>query len=187
MPGPAYFLFLDLECTGLDQCTGSILELAFILTDVDLVEIARFQTSVNPLPGYDDMDPVVLKMHTKNGLLQEIREGGGVRRYQAEELALQVIETHCKLTPKLTIAGNSVWFDKNWLKEHMPKLHDRINYRIFDITTINTLAQIVNPDLFQGRPRGDDNHRAMSDTQNSLEMARYYMGVFRPATFSLKD
>lgn len=62
----------DVESTGLDEKTGDLLEVALVVTDDQLVEVAA--TSVVILPSdlgatISKMDPYVKKMHTDNGLI----------------------------------------------------------------------------------------------------------------------
>src|SRR5271168_1706928 len=70
-------LWCDLETTGLEQKTGSILEVALVMTDDSLVEIGEpFVSIVAPLPGrgIEVMDDYVVEMHSKNGLLDQLFE-----------------------------------------------------------------------------------------------------------------
>ena len=66
---------MDLEMTGLDPATNVIVEIATIVTDDELNVIAEGPDLVVH-QGEDAlaaMDPFVVEMHTKSGLLNEIR------------------------------------------------------------------------------------------------------------------
>ena len=62
---------MDLEMTGLDHTKEVIVEIATLITDDDLVIIAEGPDLVVHQP--DDvlaaMDPFVVEMHTRSGLL----------------------------------------------------------------------------------------------------------------------
>jgi oligoribonuclease len=89
----------DIESTGLNPKKDHLLEVALVVTDDDLREIASASTIMQPVGIKIDsveMDPVVREMHTKNGLLDEIRameEGKtrSVRRYEAEKMLLDFL------------------------------------------------------------------------------------------------
>ncbi|MFM7410954.1 MAG: exonuclease domain-containing protein, partial [Actinomycetota bacterium] len=67
--------WMDLEMTGLDPSVDRIVEIATIITDDELNVIAEGPDIVIHQP--DDvlakMPPIVVDMHTKSGLLEEIR------------------------------------------------------------------------------------------------------------------
>lgn len=84
-------VFMDTETTGLDERTGHLLEVAAVVTDDRLEEVASFSVAVKPVGiGVDqmNMDSIVREMHTKNGLLNDVRAQGS-RRHEA---ALQLVE-----------------------------------------------------------------------------------------------
>lgn len=176
--------FIDLETTGLDELKDSILEVAVVVATDDLETVTAFcSVVVEPLFGtLSQMDPVVVEMHTKNGLLAECMGPDAMRRHEAEAEVLGFLSS-IEGTKGCPVAGNSVWFDKNFIRRHMPKLHGLFHYRIVDVSSFNEMAQRWNPELFEGRPRSDENHRALTDAETSLQTMRYYKknGLFRPA------
>jgi oligoribonuclease len=127
------------------------------------------------------MEPVVVDMHTKNGLLAEIEAGDCLRRYEAEQAALDWISDFPRGMP---LAGNTVHFDKAWIKYHMPILHSYFHYRVIDVTSFNEMAARINPALWAGRPGGgkETAHRALADALESMNTLRYYKdhGLFLP-------
>ena len=67
--------WIDLEMTGLDPAENVIVEIAALITNNDL-EILAEGPSLVIQASEDDlaiMDPYVVEMHTKSGLLDEIR------------------------------------------------------------------------------------------------------------------
>ncbi len=85
--------WLDLETNGLDERKGDILEVALVVTDDDLNEVARTSVVVRPVPRAVPLEvhPVVQAMHEKNGLWRDVEEIG-VRRFEAEELLCKFVK-----------------------------------------------------------------------------------------------
>lgn len=172
--------FLDLESTHRQPRQGSILEIAYIITTDALEHRASYTQNVRPLPGLDVMeDEDVLRMHTRSGLLAEIESGDALRRYEAEQDAidwLPAIPVH----ERLYLVGNSIWFDRNWIEEHMPLLFKRFDRMLLDITSLNQFARLIAPAAFNSRPRSDEKlkHRALYDARQSLATFRHYANFF---------
>lgn len=88
--------WVDTETTGLDERNGHLLEVALVVTDDNLNEVSHLSTVVRPVGvNLEELiakcDPVVQEMHTKNGLFAELRAGGGIRQYDAEELLISFL------------------------------------------------------------------------------------------------
>ena len=191
-------VFLDLETTGLDATKHSVLEVAAVVTDDTLVEVARFarvvrwQASEYMLGEHATsralhfgVDPVILQMHVENGLWMASATSGNSLLEVEQDLA-ELIRQHCpdarsddaRTGPQL--AGNTIDFDRAFLKDELPEVHALLHYRSIDCTTMNELAKRFWPKLFADRPRAKGAHRAMSDVLESVETARYYAGALRP-------
>ena len=176
--------FLDIETTGHGDETGieneSILEVSAIITDTDL-EIVDSTTVLvkpvgNPLPGFDftKMDPVVVAMHTVNGLFDEIL-ANGLRRCEAEEALISVLKPYTEGGGKLIPVGNSVGvFDMAFIKCHMPKLAKLFDRRSIDLSSLNQLALKYNPEVFENRPKANGRHRSYDDCLAAIQLLNYY-------------
>lgn len=162
--------FTDLETTGLDHKTGSILEVGIVLTDDELRVVATFQQLVRPLPGYDHMDECVKEMHTRSGLLAEVRERG-VRRYEAEEAACSFFDQYEVV--KVTAVGRDVGFDLDWIHEHMPRLGARYERLVIDVSSFNLATKLWHPSVWRGRPNHEE-HRALADALEDWSTMAYY-------------
>ncbi len=68
-------VWMDLEMTGLDHTREVIVEIATLITDDDLEVIAEGPDLVvhQPEEFLVKMDPFVVEMHTRSGLLDQIR------------------------------------------------------------------------------------------------------------------
>lgn len=190
--------WVDLETTGLDPRKGSILEIAMVATDDQLVQFGEpFVSVVKPLHlrGWEVMDDYVKGMHTKSNLAYEIwcdpdrrfvwdkvPRLGDVERAAIEWVyrIMHPTENLLALTRATPLAGNTVHFDKRWLIEHMPELEALFSHRIYDVSSFTEEAKRSAPEIYAKRPGlGPDGkpvplHRALDDIMNSIATARYY-------------
>lgn len=165
-------VWLDLETTGLEPTRDLILELAAVVTDKDLNEIDRFEAVV----GYgkhilERCDVVVLEMHSASKLWREVFGGrtedlGVVLRRFAHFLDMKVG------SEKLPLAGNSVHFDRSFLRVHAPDIEKRFTHRNIDMSSFKEASRRWGG----GEPPVSVTtaHRAMADVLDSIEQARWY-------------
>lgn len=200
---PRRLVWIDLETTGLDPRRDCILEIACIITDADLMEIAVYHDTENAniLPdALRKMDEKVLKMHTDSGLLEAIKnkplptyssdyrsrlpEEDGDLQYSRSEgmrLFLAFIKQHVSEQGRGLLAGSSVGFDKGFLRENMPELLDHLHYRILDVSVIKEACRLWAPELMEPKATNIA-HRALADLRASVAEARRYRDtVFSPA------
>lgn len=167
-------LFTDLETTGLDPYSHEILEVAWTITHDDLsTHLEGIHAAVVSLPDLlpDNMEDVVIDMHTHTGLLKEVLNGEGVTLGEIERQMLQDINAGVSDAEPLMLAGLGVHFDKAFIKNHMPQLWARLHYRIFEVSTLKrffALNGIVDEE------RNPMPHRAAYDVQEALNNARFY-------------
>ena len=188
---------MDIESSGLNERAGHLLEVALVATDDELKELAAISTLCRPV-GIDvddiQMDDVVREMHTKSGLLEELRASAS-RRYEAQAVLhafLQQVESMCPPVevregeePKppfkdVPLAGNTIAFDRRWTREHMSTIEGMFSHRSIDVSSITELAKRWAPAIYTARPGlGPDGkpvseHRALPDIRASIETLRYY-------------
>ena len=173
-----HLAWIDCETTGLDKNRDPILEVAMIVTDMELVTQKKFTTVVNPGPGLLqarlDVNPYVEEMHTKNGLLAEIDSGRGCSVQQAEARMVAVLSA-ITAPNQVMIAGSGVGhFDKPMLELQMPSLSQWFFYRPLDIGNVRSFIKYVlkRKDLLL--PEAETAHRALPDITQALSEARYY-------------
>lgn len=178
-------VWVDTETTGLDPESGDLLEVALVVTSDDLEEVAARSVVVLPLAPLglyawrEHLDPFIQDMHGKNGLLDDIRAGVGMRCEAAAEYLIgwalsQSAGFDLEKTP---LAGSTVGFDRAWLKKHMPALESLFSYRSIDVSSITELAARWAPAIYEGRPKADPAkiaHRALPDVRESISTLRYY-------------
>jgi oligoribonuclease len=171
--------WIDIETTGLDPKTNTLLEVVLIVTDDDL-NVLRGSSVVIAPPldivwdrQYLDMEVV----HTENGLLTEARQHGHTLS-DAAQILCDVLGTARDARDTGTpMGGSSVWFDRMFLKAYMPSFERAFHYRNIDVSTVAEMARRWRPDLYarveQEWPAGNK-HRAESDLDRTLGIARFY-------------
>lgn len=178
-------VWADTETTGLDPEHGNLLEVALVVTDDDLEEVAARSVVVQPIAplGLDSwrehLDPFILDMHSKSGLLDEIFAGAGLLRHEAAgDLIGWALSRSAGFDLKKTpLAGSTVSFDRAWLKKHMPALESLFSHRSIDASSITELAARWAPAIYDNRPKADPEkiaHRALPDVRESISILRYY-------------
>ncbi len=175
-------VWMDLEMTGLDHTTEVIVEIATIVTDDDLAIIAEGPDLVIHQP--DDvlarMDPFVVDMHTKSGLLDLIK-ASDVSLEAAGAATLEFIKQHVPESASVPLCGNSIGTDRRFLAAYLPDIENYLHYRSIDVSSVKELVKRWYPALDADRPRGQGSHRALDDIRESIrEMAYYREHVFVP-------
>ena len=121
------------------------------------------------------MDEVVTKMHTSNGLIDEIRESP-LSCAEAEKQIIAYIDEHCDGHPPL--AGNSIATDRSFIREYMPDLDQRLHYRMIDVSSLKVLARKWMPTIYSHQPEKGLAHRALADIVESIKELDYYRRCF---------
>lgn len=167
-PGPKT-CFLDLEATGLDERRDRILEIAVVVTDSDFRELGGMQSVIacESLIHLDFSD-YVHDMHTRNGLLDAVvSEGRPMALVEAEvcEFLDKFLDGGSDL---MSLAGNSVHFDRRFLAHWMPCILERFHHRHTDVSACALVTGVSLP-----KPQATA-HRAMADALDSLRQARAF-------------
>ena len=171
--------WIDLEMTGLDPTRNTIVEIATLLTDDDLTIIAEGPDLVihQPPEALAVMDPFVVWMHTRSGLLPEI-EASTTTLEQAAAATLGFLREHIAESGTVPLCGNSIGTDRRFLAAYMPEIEDFLHYRSVDVSTLKELIKRWNPALLGGAPAKAEGHRALDDIRESVIELRYYREVF---------
>jgi oligoribonuclease len=168
-------VWIDCEMTGLDLKSDLLIEIAVLVTDADL-NILGDGTDV-VIHADDDvlssMIPVVTEMHTRSGLIEEVR-ASTVDLAAAEDLVLDYIRSHVKQAKTAPLAGNSIATDRGFIARDMLKLDDYLHYRMIDVSSIKELCRRWYPRIYFGQPEKGLAHRALADIHESIRELRYY-------------
>ena len=128
MPTPApdsdRLVWLDLEMTGLDVRRHVIVELAIIVTDLELRPLDDGLDIVVHASDEElaEMDDYVRTMHTRSGLLEEIR-ASQVSVADAQARALEYLRGHVPTPRSAPLCGNTIGADRRFLSRKSTRLN----------------------------------------------------------------
>lgn len=169
-------LWIDLETTGTDPQNDYILEVAWRITNDSLIPWSVTKSHV-VRPSKEawkqlQQTPFVMDMHIENGLLAEIDADHDLLLVEdVEDLLLADIAI---VDEVWMVAGSSPHFDLGFIREHMPRLAQKLSHRIYDTSTLKTLFKSVgHVDTIQNHSK----HRAANDIDNSLAFAWMYRDI----------
>lgn len=175
MAGPDVLVWLDMEMTGLDAERERVIEMAVILTDGQLNEIAVgpdlvIHQSDEILAAMDDWNK---KHHGGSGLVERVKSST-VSEADAEAETMAFINEHVAAKERPVLAGNSIHQDRRFIRRYMPTLEKRLHYRMVDVSTIKELGRRWFPQIVARQPIKNETHRALDDIRESIDELRYY-------------
>ena len=169
----AHLVWMDLEMTGLDPDQDLILEIATIITNNALAEVAVGPelAIVAPEAKLTAMNEWNQTHHRDSGLLERVRRST-VTVADAERLTLAFVKQHVE-AQAAPLCGNTIWQDRRFLARHMPALEQHFHYRNVDVSSIKELAGRWRPELVEGFKKRNE-HRALADIRESIAELAYY-------------
>ena len=172
-------MWIDCEMTGLER-HDVLVEIAALVTDFELNVLGEgVQVVIRPedLGVLEELNPVVRRMHTDSGLLEEIEHG--VSAAEAERLVMEYVRTWVPEAGKAPLAGNSIATDRRFIAAEMPELDAFLHYRLIDVSSIKELSRRWYPRAWFNAPEKAGGHRALADIRESIaELAYYREAVF---------
>ncbi len=179
-------IWVDMEMTGLVPEQHRVIEIATIVTDSELQELAQgpviaIRQSASELSAMDEWNT---SHHTASGLVERVRASD----YDEARAARETLAFLQKWVPRgqSPMCGNSICQDRRFMARHLPELEAYFHYRNLDVSTLKILAGRWRPDL-QGL-RKKNAHLALDDIRESIEELRYYREYFlQVPTLSLSD
>jgi oligoribonuclease len=180
---PVVLVWMDLEMTGLDPAKNVIVEIATLITTDDLEIVAEGPDLVvhQPEEALALMEPIVVDMHTKSGLLDSIR-ASTISLEDAGAATLEFIKTHVPEARKVPLCGNSIGMDRRFLDTYLPEIENWLHYRSIDVSSVKELVRRWYPAINSSRPFKQGSHRALDDIRESISELRFYRErVFVPA------
>jgi len=166
-------IWIDLEMTGLDPEFDRIIEIATLVTDQQLNEVAvgpviAIDTPASVLEGMDEWNRTT---HGGSGLIQRCLDSA-TGLAEAERRTLDFLAS--QLEPgKSPMCGNSICQDRRFLARGMPALEAFFHYRNLDVSTIKILAQRWAPEIASGLSKSSS-HQALDDIRDSISELKYY-------------
>jgi oligoribonuclease len=168
-----HLVWADLEMSGLDPDTNTILEIATIVTDNDLHVVAEGPVMAihQPRSVLDAMDAWNREHHAASGLIARV-EASGHSMGDAERATLAFVQRFCaeRASP---LCGNSIHQDRRFLARYMARLDAYLHYRNIDVSTVKELVRRWYPDGLQP-PEKQHAHLALDDIRESIEELRFY-------------
>jgi oligoribonuclease len=168
-------VWIDCEMTGLDLSSDKLIEIAVLVTDGDLNILGDGLDMVIHAEdaALNSMIDVVATMHTRSGLLEEVR-ASSVDLATAEAAVLAYIRQHVKQAKTAPLAGNSIGTDRGFIARDMPTLDSFLHYRMIDVSSIKELCRRWYPRIYYGQPAKGLAHRALADIHESIRELKYY-------------
>jgi oligoribonuclease len=166
-------IWIDLEMTGLDTVNDRIIEVATIVTDKYLNEIAEGPVIAiaQSQATMDAMDDWNTRQHGESGLTARVLDSKvGREEAEKETLAFLAAWVQPGASP---MCGNSICQDRRFLAREMPELERYFHYRNLDVSTLKILARRWAPEVASGFSK-DSTHRALADIRDSIEELAWY-------------
>lgn len=169
-------LWLDLETTGLEVRRGDkILEIGCFFTDEKFWPSGAFQHLVLHFPTQNHafLDAWCQAQHGKSGLLTACAEAA-LSVAQADEILDNWVVARVKNPQKIVLAGSTIRFDYEFVREYLPKFAARLSHRTVDVSSLLEISRRRHP----GRafePGGPKLHRALADATASHEALKPYL------------
>jgi oligoribonuclease len=166
-------IWIDLEMTGLDTTNDSIIEIATIVTDKNLNELAvgpvlAIGHTESTMNGMDEWNT---RHHGGSGLIARVL-ASDVTVQEAERQTIEFLGAWVA-NGASPMCGNSICQDRRFLAREMPELERYFHYRNLDVSTLKILAQQWAPAVAKGFNK-ESSHRALSDIRDSVAELIWY-------------
>lgn len=170
---PTNLIWIDLEMTGLDTISDHIIEIATVVTDGQLNELAEGPVIAirQSRESMDAMDEWNTRQHGESGLTARVL-ASDTSMQEAEFETLRLLKKHVAEGAS-PMCGNSICQDRRFLARQMPTLEAFFHYRNLDVSTLKILAQNWAPDVANGFKK-ESSHRALADIRDSIAELSYY-------------
>jgi oligoribonuclease len=166
-------IWIDLEMTGLNTDSDSIIEIATVVTDAQLNVLAEGPVLAIHTPDavLAAMDEWNTRQHGGSGLVDRIR-ASSTTLADAEAATLEFLKVWVQggVSP---MCGNSICQDRRFLARQMPQLERYFHYRNLDVSTIKELARRWTPSVSAGFTK-QASHLALADIHDSIRELQYY-------------
>ena len=170
---PDNLIWIDLEMTGLEPQTDLIIEIATIVTDSHLNQLAE-----GPVLAIHQGDAILAamddwnrKQHGQSGLVDRVRASRLDER-EAEQQTLEFLRQHVP-PGQSPMCGNSICQDRRFMARCMPELEAYFHYRNLDVSTVKELGRRWFPDRIKGFNKSST-HLALQDIRDSIDELRFY-------------
>jgi oligoribonuclease len=165
-------LWVDMEMTGLDVNRERIIEVAAIVTSLELEELESYEAVVQqPQSFLDAMDEWNKKHHGESGLTARVPQGRPQESVEDDLLGMVARHFGDRAPDRPVLAGNSIMQDRLFIDRYMPRLAARLHYRMVDVTS----WKILMVERFGLHYDKEKAHRALGDIRESIGELKYYL------------
>lgn len=174
---PTKFLWLDLEMTGLNSQKNRIVEVAAIVTDHNLKELATYHSLIahdeTSLKAQLEADPF-WSAHpaAAKKIIQDSRQGNS--EAQVEQELITLVKKYFMPGEAVYLAGNSIRVDRLFIDQWLPKFAILLHYRMLDVTAFKLWWVSQGGQEFVKK----ENHRALEDIRESIAELQFYTSKF---------
>jgi oligoribonuclease len=166
-------IWIDLEMTGLDTTADQIIEIATVVTDANLNQLAvgpviAVRQSMEVMEG---MDAWNTRQHGQSGLTERVLQSEFTAA-DAQDITIRFLEKHVS-AGESPMCGNSICQDRRFLARQMPSLEAYFHYRNLDVSTLKILANLWTPAVASGFQK-ESSHTALADIRDSIAELAYY-------------
>ena len=163
---PTKLLWVDLEMTGLEPSKQHIIEVAALVTDFELNEVARYEAVIHqPEPILDAAED--WPKENMQQLFDEVRQSDKNEGTVVDELEA-FIQEHWN-EERAVLAGNSIHQDRRFIRKWWPRIDALLHYRMFDVSSYKIWVQGTTGEQYV---KGEK-HRAMGDIEESIEELKW--------------
>ncbi len=176
-PNEFNLVWVDMEMTGLYPDTDRIIEIAVVVTDMNLNLLAEGPVLAIHQPDevLDGMDAWNKGTHGKSGLIERVK-ASSVDEEQAQQVLIEFLRQHVP-SGKSPMCGNTICQDRRFMARGMPKLESYFHYRNLDVSTLKELCRRWKPEVHGGFKK-HQKHTALADILESIEELKYYREHF---------
>lgn len=162
-------LWIDMEMTGLNVEKEVPIEIAAIVTDIDLKELETFHAIIKqPQEFLDRMDDWNTQHHGDSGLTAQVPNGTPPEA--VEKAMMMLVDRHFH-GERAVIAGNSIGQDRLFINRYFPMLNAKLHYRMLDVTSWKIMMNA----RFELKFEKKNTHRAIDDIRESIAELAFYL------------
>jgi oligoribonuclease (3'-5' exoribonuclease) len=175
------YVFVDIETTGVNLDKGEILEIAMYHAPSG----KRISLLVKENEAGHDLnawEPEAAKLHFASGLAHDLLYGEtGTHDLECAENQIHfwLDSVGFNSSRKPMMAGKSIQFDREWIKEKIPAVADRFNYRMMDVSSVRRALRLVG--IETAHTQSSTLHRALADAIDAKDELEALLNAARGA------
>ncbi len=167
-----------MEMTGLDPVCDWPLEVAMIVTDWDMKELASWEGVIHHPPS-----KLAAKFDANREFWDQQSDARrGLEAQNTHGMSREVFETELLAfldeqfdEGKILLAGNSIHQDRRFIAQWLPRFDARLHYRMLDVSA----WKVVFEGRYNKKFAKPEEHRALQDIRGSIMELKYYLAKVR--------